>query len=386
MKVLIITNHYPDMFGGVGDYTYHIGNALRDEGCEVIVLTTRNEKVRINNDKVIVLPKIEQWGFSSISKIIEIVKEIQPDFVNIQYVPYMYNHWGIPLWLILFSFSLRLQGFRLITTFHEVALKISVDPKLIVFGLLQRLIAYTLALTSCKVIVSIEYWKKLLFPFKNKISKIPIGSNILPISFSNDEKLLLKKTIAPGGEFIIVTFGTVNPYRDHNIFLMAIREILQLPNPPGLKILFLGYSSDHFVKDLENKIKELNLTKVVNFLGYLDFREVFKYLSTSDIFVLLRVCDRKGVSIKSGSIAAAYAASLPILSVKGELTDEFFKEGENIFFARSLSVHDLANALMELLENSDLREKLSIGAKKTYREQLEWHVLAKKYKELLEQI
>src|ERR1700741_1413704 len=145
MKLLFISRDFPNMFGGVGDYTYHLSKTLSEKGHEVYVLTSNDERVigfrdgglkesEINPDLnsysgtrvpkqwgfVKVFHLINRWSFVSLFQIIKKIRKINPDRVILQYVPHMYSYYGTPVYIGLLSILLWVMRFKLITTFHEL--------------------------------------------------------------------------------------------------------------------------------------------------------------------------------------------------------------------------------------------------------------------------
>ena len=379
MKLLIISPDYSNMIGGVADYTYNLSKALINEGIEVYVLTSENSKVKLE-DKPKVLPLISNWGFLSLFRITKVIKEIKPDFINLQYVPYIYNHYGMPVWIIFLGLWIYLNGFKLCTTFHEFAIKFDLNLKYWIPSILQWIVVYVLSVISNKIVVTTKYAEKSIFLFKEKIVVIRIGSNIQPCLISDDEKSELRKKIVPQGGSIITTFGNLAPYRRDDVFLEAVSVLVNLKLSKPFKVIIFGSAPKHYTEKLQGLVEKLKIGEIVQFLGYLEPYDAYKYLSISDIFVMLSSRpDNGGIGMMSTSVAAAYAAGLPIIGAKGLATDDFFKDGENVLFAKSFQVNDVADVMMELIKDAQLRSKLSKGAKECYHKELEWSVLGKKY-------
>ncbi len=381
MKLLVISSDYPDIIGGVSGYTYNLCKAFVDEGIEVYVLTANDPRIKSDNNPK-VLPIIKKWSFFELPKIINTINDINPDFISLQYVPYMYNYYGMPMWVVIFALWLRFKGFKLITTFHEICIVFDLNPKYWIVAIIQRLIAYLLSFASNKIIVSIEYSRKILYPFKNKIVQIPIGSNILPLDVPEDQKNVLRKKIAPNNEIIISTFGKIGHYRRDDILLEAIKKVKESKGGVLIKLLFLGESSKVLKENLSREINQLNLQSTVSFLGYLDVKELYKYLLISNIFVLLNVDIRGGITVKSTSVAAAYAAGLPVIGCKGLITDNFFRDGENVLFVKSLTVDAVADSIMKLVNDTNFRNNLANQAFESYKKELAWDIISNKYKDI----
>jgi len=397
MKLLLISRDFPNMFGGVSDYTYHLSRALAEKGEDVYVLTSKDERVIVDmGNNVKVLPEVERWGFRGLPKIIKEIRKVNPDWVLLQYVPYMYSHYGVPLWIILLVIFLKINKFKLLTTFHEVAIRFDFKKtKYWGIAVMQRLIAYVIGLVSFKIIVSINHYKNMLKIFSEKISVIPVGSSILPINLSEKEKFKLRNKIAPNGEFIITTFATGVPKGSSNIYTkrhldIVIRGVKEYCKQTSEKanLIVLGKMQNELRKALEELIVHLHMGGNVIITGFLKNEDLFRLLSISDVLVLIEgreMNNYSGISTKSSIVAAAYAAGLPIIGNNGELTDNFFRDGENVILIgeKGLTPQAIAQKIQMVLNDKSLLSKLRKGSKKTYEEYLSWDAVANRYIEIL---
>lgn len=385
MTLLIISSHFYGMFGGVADYTYHLSKSLVQERIKVFVLTSNDERVK-KDDEVNVLPLIDKWNILTVLTIMRTIRGIRPNVVNLQYVPYMYSYYGVPLYMMVLAVTIRIMGFRLMTTFHEVAIRFDWrKPKYWGIAILQRLIAYILALCSNRVILSIEFYQEMLKPFRRKIYRIPVGSNVTPIPVSDEERIRLRTKIVPNGEFLIATFGAGAPWRRTDLLLKAAGEFAKASGR-RLKVLLLGRLGDPSSGDyynLKDLIGKLGMEDTTYITGYLKNEDVYKYLAIADLFVLLDANAYGGVSMRSTALAAAYAASLPIIGNRGALTDDFLKQGQNIYLLDSLEEEDIVRAIERLVIDGGLRQQLVQGSVKTYRDWLTWEKIAQCYCQIL---
>lgn len=379
MKLLFITTNFPDVQCGIGEYSYYLSNELVKDNFEVFILTSDKKEIR-QNKSYKVLPKIKKWNITALPNILSEIKNIKPDFVCLQYTPYVFNRIGIPFWVVFLALLIRVNKIRLIVTFHEVAIRANFNPRNIIISILQCFIGYLLALLSFKIILTAKYRSKYFLLLEKKIIQIPVGSNIIPFKISDEEKSNLRNTLGVDKKIVLSSFGTLAPYRKHNLILRAIKNISEKYNFNNFYILFIGSQNKKFKSLIEKEAARLNLSPYISFTEYLSDKDVFKYLSISDIFFLLNTDSTPGITTKSGSIAAAYAAGLPIISTKGP-DEAFFNDGENVFFAKSQSIDDLEITLWQLINDDELRRKLSFGAVQAYKKELSWQVIGSKYKE-----
>lgn len=365
------------MFGGVSDYTYHFSNALSKRTDQVYVLTTNKNNINNKDLSVKVMPVIDKWNLLSLPQIISNTKKINPDVISLQFVPYMYNRLGIPFHISILVMVLRFYGYRLITTFHETYTGNKSYKNFIIY-VLQKVIIYIICVFSNRIVVSTAPYRESIGLFRNKISIIPVGSNILPYHISTEEKIEFRENLGICDKFIIGTFGT--DLKRCDLLIYALAQLKKNNYKPAL--LVLGKYTNKSEQELLNMIYAQNLEKDVIIPGYLEEQELFHYLSIIDLYIQLDDVDFEGmggISIKNTTVAAAYAAGLPIVGTKGHMTDKFFKHSQNVYLISNPDNETVYNAIKNLIDDPILMNRIREGSVKTYESKLKWDVIANEY-------
>lgn len=367
MKVIFISRDFPDIKGGVSDYTYYLSKEFAKKGMEVYVLTSDDERINKNIQHIKVLPVVKNWEFKGISKIVEYIKKVNPDWIIFQYVPYMYSYYGVPFWLIFLYQRIKKQGFKICTTFHEVSILIdSGDFKHLPVAISQRIIAYLFSLLSDKIVVPIERWEKMLHFFKRKIKVIPVGSSIVP----ENEDIKVKKIERK--DFIIIgSFGSAHKSRRVDVHLKAVKIL----KDRGVKVKYI------FIGDAPNHLKELakKLNIDVEFTGYLPKDEVWKKLKTFDFFIFFNKKSNKyeaGISLKNSSMVSAFSACVPVIANKGSLTDKIL---EGYYIKCPINKTSFVNKTLKFIDNEKNIEELKERTGIFYKNYLRWDKIAKEY-------
>jgi glycosyltransferase involved in cell wall biosynthesis len=91
-----------------------------------------------------------------------------------------------------------------------------------------------------------------------------------------------------------------------------------------------------------------------------------------------------GTCLKSGSLAAAFAAGLPVIGVRGDMTGLPLRHGENIWLVERGDAESLFKAIRMVQSDPVLRERLRTNGAILYREHLAWEVLAEAYQVLFQ--
>ena len=148
MKILIICPKNKKNCG-VFDYSLIILKTLQQEH-EVELVTNKFYKKNINSKIKDILPN---WKIRGFYKLLRYIIKIKPDFINIQYVPFLYNRWGINFYLPSINLILRCLGFKTALMIHETYVPFS-NWKWIITGTFQRIQLFFLITFSNKIFIS----------------------------------------------------------------------------------------------------------------------------------------------------------------------------------------------------------------------------------------
>jgi len=376
MRLLFISNKLFPCFDGIGDYTYHLAKAFANDGAEVHVLCSRDEKI-LNYDykskntegsSVQVHSVIESWNIWNLLAIFSQIRRISPDRIIFQYNPYGYNHFGMPLFIPLLYLLISIWRIPISTTFHEIAIRYrGLNLKVVLVGTVQRILANVCHALSSHSITSIELYSEYIYWNKKKLGLVPVGCNI----DDGKKPASLEKQKIPTLSY----FGS-NP---RGIF--AAPYILNILREQGWEYQFLIVGK--LKKSFEEKIKELakfyNVSSLIKFTGYLSSQEAMKQLRETNIY--LGLLDDTGITLKSGSVAAAFCAGLPVVATYGDMTDiSFFKHGDNCILVEN-NPEEIAREIIKLSLDSRKLEHLSQAARASYINQMAWPALVNQYNE-----
>lgn len=338
MKILFITNNFPPLVDGVGDYTYNIAKQFVKHNHKVYIICRNNPQINTDVQGMTILPIIDEWNYNCHKSIIKFIKEKTIEVVSLQYVPHGFQSKGLPFPIIKLTKEIKRNNTKLFTFFHEVSVeKEKKNIKRTLLSMLMQHISKKIIENSEYVATSIEYYKNMmlkLVPNKKEIPLIPIASNIPETKLSKEELLSLKKELAPNAETIISFFGIRNIQTSIN----TISELKEYGYK--LKVLLIGKTSKHLPSNLPaDTIKT----------GTLNINEIDQYLKISDIFILPENND-SGCSFKSGSLAAGLRNNLPIITTKGKLTSKELYNQDNILFCDFTNLNEIKGKILYLMD------------------------------------
>lgn len=369
MKILFITNNFPPLVDGVGDYTYNIAKQFVEHNHEVYIICRNNPQINMNVLGMTILPIIDEWDCNCYKPIIKFIKEKTIDVVSLQYVPHGFHPKGLPFPLIKLTKEIKKCNTKLFTFFHEVSIeKEKGNIKRMILSMLMQHISKRVIENSDYVATSIEYYKNMilrLVPNKKKIPLIPIASNIPQTKLSKEELLALKKDLAPNNETIISFFGIRNIQTSINV-ISELRD-----KGYKLKILLIG--------KIHNLLKNLPNDTIKT--GILNTEEIDNFFKVSDIFILPQD-NIYGCSFKSGSLVTGLRDALPVITTKGKMTPTILEDKKNILFTNFENQDEIKKAILFLLNNQNTVFNIGKEAQNIVKN-FSWEETYKKYNNIL---
>jgi glycosyltransferase involved in cell wall biosynthesis len=157
---------------------------------------------------------------------------------------------------------------------------------------------------------------------------------------------------------IIINVSRLVKQKGHKILIEAASKVvMKQPNT-----IFLVVGDGPLKGQLEKQINELNLTDNVFLLG--ERRDVWSLLNIADIFAL-PTSGWEGLGL---SLVEAMAMGLPLVGSRLGGIPEVIENDLNGFLVPPNDSGQLANALIRLLDNKNLAQKMGESSKKIYQE------------------
>lgn len=374
MKILMIVASFPPQRCGVGDYTEQLCKNLAADGVEVEVITSagsREQGEGRREQKFEVYPVIKKWGFGALFPILRLIRALRPEVVHIQYHGDDYQRRVminlLPLVLRFFG-----RGLWTVTTLHNLQ-KPLIFPKLGMEVFLRF---------SQKIILTNEMDRNELvgeFPFTaQKVIIIPAG----PGTPKAKGEVRSKKE-----EGVTLSyFGFINPGKGIETLFLALKNLIE----KGYKIKLLmigdlhngaGEGLDGYAKELRGLAERLRIEDFITWTGYVSKRETSSYLLSSDICVLPF---RDGASTKRSSLLSCLDHGLPVVTTYNGPIPSGMEDHKNVLLVRPDDEVGLSKAIVELIEDRDLRAQLARGAEELVEREYSWGKIAKKMRGVYE--
>lgn len=351
------------MQGGVGDYTREIGLALHGLGCQVHVATSTQAGPA---EGLIVHPVVRRWGWGCWHLLLDLIRTLRPDVVHVQYQAAAYSlHPAINL----LPRRLRLLGRHrppTAVTFHDLKVPY-LFPKA---GSLRRRVVNELARCSdAAITTNRQDFEQLQHDLGRPPALIPIGSNIAPCLPPNYDRDAWRARWGAGPDDLLLSFfGFINDRKGVDTLLHALKLLVADPLPAVTpRLLFIGGqtgSSDPTnvacLARIQALIARLELQDRIRWTGYLPAEEVSACFAAADLCVLPF---RDGVSFLHGTLHAALAHGVPIITTEPHVPLPELVPGENIYLVPREDAQALAGAIRYLAARPELRHTLGAGAR-----------------------
>ena len=171
-------------------------------------------------------------------------------------------------------------------------------------------------------------------------------------------------------KFIVGTIKSIENYNGIDCLIDSANIVI---NDFKKDISFIIVGSGSLKKDMEEKVKTLNLGDKIKFLGFVDHGSVRKYYEMLSIFVAVSTIESFGVSVLE-------AAALEIPSITsniGGLTEVNLHNKTGIVIEPDRPLQ-LAKSIIKLYEDSKMRKNLGVNARKMVIEKFNWDESIKK--------
>ena len=397
VRILFISAEYPVMQGGVGDYTQRLSRALGALGADVHVLTSVDageDHLRLPADpyEPAVHPELAAPGWALWGSVTSMTDQIRPDVVHIQYQSAAYAlHPAVNL----LPACLRAVGKppRIVTTFHDLRYPY-LFPK--AGPLRWRSVTALAGGSDACVLTNPADWSRLAgTSLAPKLVPIVIGSNIQCEPPPDYDRAACRAQWGAGpDDWLLGYFGFLNAGKGGETLMRVLAELVQTGYPA--RLLMVGGqigSSDPtnraYLERVQVLIRELSLTDRVQWTGFTPNDQVSANLLATDCAVLPY---REGATLRHGSLMAALAHGLPIVSTEAANArtdlDGIFPaviDGENALLSAPEDHAAIAKAVTRVMSDAKLRARLR-QASFDLASHFEWNTIAWKHLELYERL
>lgn len=292
---------------------------------------------------------------------IEAVADFEPEIIHVFHTAFLP---GIARVLkILF-------GIKFIITTHGSDLSyLENDRRLI--GLINdanRVVRYITAVSES---TKRRYLEMFGVKLRRKTKVIMGGVNMANYTRNPRKREEINKKYGLDGKKVVLFTGRLTENKGVKYLIRAAKDIKGT-------ILIVGDGDEK--ENLEKLIKSERIKNVI-MGGYINPSKAslfHEFYERADVYVSPSVWEEPlGLTILE-----AMAAGTPVVATKKGGIVSVIKEGENGFFIRARNSKQIADTVNMLLENDELRAKVSENARRTIVENFTWHKIASQFEEI----
>jgi len=170
---------------------------------------------------------------------------------------------------------------------------------------------------------------------------------------------------------ILLFVGRLKPIKGVEYLIKAMGLIQREGN---MRLMIVGEGDER--QELEKLIAKLKLTANISFQGHVPHHAIPQYMAAADMFILPSLSEGFPVTFLE-----AMASGLPIIATKVRGMPEIIIEGENGFLVPPQDPGKLAEKILLLLNNSELRERMAQNNREKAR-RYSWEDVTKKLEEV----
>ena len=397
MKICLLTPGYPRYKGddsSVKYYLHDLGKNLTKRGIEVHVLAPHAKG--INKEEVMDGVYIHRFqyfypsSFQTLAYTVGVPEKIKTIEGKIQ-VPFFFlsqlfntiklirkekidvinSHWLLPQGLV-GAINKKIFKIPHISTGHGSDVHLIKKSK--IFSIFCSFVLHN----SDKVTANSSYTKNIILSIddrvKNKLEIVPMGVDIN--RFKPEDNTNLKEVLE--AEYLILSVGRLVDWKGTKYLIIAMKKIIR--EFPNARLIIGGTGPEK--EKLEKLTEELNLKKNVVFRGYIENMVLSKYYASSDIFVLPSI-NLNGLTEALGVVLLeAMACGTPAIGTNVGGVPDIIKDGYNGFLVEQKNPEQIAEKVLELLDDEELRVRFSKNALETAKK-YDWDVIGKHYMKII---
>ena len=168
----------------------------------------------------------------------------------------------------------------------------------------------------------------------------------------------------PDNAPVVGKIARLFPLKGHDTLMKAAPKVIAAF--PDVRFLVIG---DGILRQsLEDEARRLGISANFVFTGLVSPEKVCRYTPLMDVLVHLSL--REGLP---RTVVQALASSVPVVAYALDGTPEVLHDGETGFIAKTEDASDVADKIIALLSQPELRRKMGEAGQALVKEQFSWH-------------
>jgi len=361
MNILIVSYIYPDKNDPrLGLFIYEQAKELIKQGHRVSVLTssTDNDCKEILDDIVVYRlrpAKFLKGLFFSLKAFVKIISlKDKTDIIHIHFIGIN----SVFCWI-----ASRIIKVPLVATTHGS----DILPKNTIHNLVIRF--YLLFPKRIMAVSRFIYGLSASLTNKKKLEVVNNGVDMDKLKVK-ETKAALRKKFGVEGKKVLLSVGGLVERKGTHVIIKSLPDVIK--KFPNLIYFVVGKGKEE--KNLKMLVKSLKIEKHVKFLGFINDKELAKYFTLCDIFVLMSKTIKEKSGIEGFGIAYIEASALgkPVIGGRSGGTADAVKDGKTGFLIEPENHKELTKKILLLLNNKKIRDKMGKAGKERVMKHFLW--------------
>ena len=267
-----------------------------------------------------------------------------PDVVHVQYLPML--KWKVPLDLWFLGYC-RGRGAKIVLTVHDLLPHDTGERYKATFarlyGMVDAMICHSDSIRS-------RLGDEFSVPAE-KVSVIPHGPFFYDLPAVGAEEALQGFGLGQD-ELMVLWQGIIFPYKGIDLLLAAWQQVEA--RVPNACLVIAGTGAHELLEQIRGQVAELGLDRV---------KLHFRFISTEELVALYRAADVVVYPYRaittSGALATGLALGKTVVASDLPVFRELLTDGENALLVAPMDTDALGGALVRLLQDTGLRERLA---------------------------
>lgn len=378
MNILVYTQVFPPIIGGIETFVKHICDVLHQQGHKVEVLTSAAPGDRAF-DKA--LPYVVHRY-----PVLRFFQAVVPIFLTVFYTLRQCSH----LIFVGHFMNDHAVGVVLLGKLFRVPYTILVhgNDLACAFGsrwLRDRLAARLLLDGASYVMTNSRYTKDQVFKFGWKRGQqiAVVNPGVDPIRFQPGvDVAAVRQKYALDGRRVLLTTARLVAKKNVDGVLRALPKVIE--RVPEVLYLIAGDGEER--ERLERLCDELRLRPYVRFLGGMENNQLPPLYCASDLFVMPSYEAAGDIETFGISFAEANACGLTVIGGRSGGIPDAVIDGETGLLVDPLNVDEIAEAIIRLLTDRDLSRSLGENGRRRVERELSWGMVGDKVAHILREV
>jgi len=398
MRILMVSSTFPRWKNdSVPSFVLELAEELSSKGLEIMILAphTRGARIYEKMGSLTVKrfyyffpPHLERLAYGggilpnlkkSILAGIQLPFFLVSQFLNIFWIvmtkkiDIVHSHWLLPQGLITAMVSKIIKFRHLVTAHAGMLTRQNIFSKRVIKFILNRTDAIT---------TNSRWNAELLSKFSRKeIDVIPMGVDTDRFNPLKRNEQLRNKLCNNG--LLILAVGRWVEVKGYEYLIMAMEKVVKKIS--GVKLVLIGFGPE------ENRLKKLtadiDLSDKIIFIKGVERDEINAYFASSDIFVLPSISRKDGSTEGFGlSLIEAMASGVAVIgSEVGGIVD-IIKDGDTGLLTKEKDPDSLAEKILLLAGDSELRKRLGEKGRVYVKENFNWTKTGEKFYDFYKKI